>query len=113
MLDGNCLPEWDGLICWPESFPNEEVAVLCPDYVYDFNHNGTYAFSAITGCLGYLIICWWNPCTGLVTLEALTGLACGQFNGCNHFGPLTVPSLSWVVKLLLTPLDLKLKFLSL
>ncbi|XP_066485372.1 parathyroid hormone/parathyroid hormone-related peptide receptor-like [Tiliqua scincoides] len=38
--DGNCLPEWDGIICWPESIPNEQVAVLCPDYVYDFNHNG-------------------------------------------------------------------------
>ncbi|XP_053117213.1 parathyroid hormone/parathyroid hormone-related peptide receptor-like [Hemicordylus capensis] len=40
MKGGNCLPEWDGIICWPESFPNEQVAVLCPDYVYDFNHNG-------------------------------------------------------------------------
>ncbi|XP_044300449.1 parathyroid hormone/parathyroid hormone-related peptide receptor-like [Varanus komodoensis] len=38
--DGHCLPEWDGIICWPESFPNKRVAVLCPDYVYDFNHNG-------------------------------------------------------------------------
>ncbi|XP_054851015.1 parathyroid hormone/parathyroid hormone-related peptide receptor-like [Eublepharis macularius] len=38
--DGNCLPEWDGIICWPESFPNELVAAPCPDYVYDFNHNG-------------------------------------------------------------------------
>ncbi|KAJ6654794.1 hypothetical protein lerEdw1_006483 [Lerista edwardsae] len=37
---GNCLPEWDGIICWPESAPNEQVAVLCPDYIYDFNHNG-------------------------------------------------------------------------
>ncbi|XP_033026436.1 parathyroid hormone/parathyroid hormone-related peptide receptor-like [Lacerta agilis] len=38
--DGNCLPEWDGIICWPESLPNKKVAVLCPDYVYDFNHHG-------------------------------------------------------------------------
>ncbi|XP_020649631.3 parathyroid hormone/parathyroid hormone-related peptide receptor [Pogona vitticeps] len=38
--DGHCVPEWDGIICWPESFPNENVAVSCPDYVYDFNHNG-------------------------------------------------------------------------
>nr|XP_056719326.1 parathyroid hormone/parathyroid hormone-related peptide receptor-like [Euleptes europaea] len=38
--DENCLPEWDGIICWPESFSNELVAVSCPDYVYDFNHDG-------------------------------------------------------------------------
>ncbi|XP_042327513.1 parathyroid hormone/parathyroid hormone-related peptide receptor-like [Sceloporus undulatus] len=38
--EGHCSPEWDGIICWPESSPNEKVAVLCPDYVYDFNHNG-------------------------------------------------------------------------
>uniref|UniRef100_A0A670IYK7 Parathyroid hormone/parathyroid hormone-related peptide receptor n=1 Tax=Podarcis muralis TaxID=64176 RepID=A0A670IYK7_PODMU len=36
--DGNCLPEWDGIICWPESLPSKKVAVRCPDYVYDFNH---------------------------------------------------------------------------
>ncbi|XP_060111214.1 parathyroid hormone/parathyroid hormone-related peptide receptor-like [Heteronotia binoei] len=40
LLDENCLPEWDGITCWPESFPNEVVAVPCPDYIYDFNHNG-------------------------------------------------------------------------
>ncbi|XP_043910889.1 parathyroid hormone/parathyroid hormone-related peptide receptor-like [Protopterus annectens] len=38
--DGNCLPEWDGIICWPESSPDEMVSVLCPDYIYDFNHKG-------------------------------------------------------------------------
>uniref|UniRef100_A0A8D0E905 Parathyroid hormone/parathyroid hormone-related peptide receptor n=1 Tax=Salvator merianae TaxID=96440 RepID=A0A8D0E905_SALMN len=38
--DGNCVPEWDGIICWPQSIPNEKVEVLCPDYVYDFNHHG-------------------------------------------------------------------------
>uniref|UniRef100_A0A670IVR3 Parathyroid hormone/parathyroid hormone-related peptide receptor n=1 Tax=Podarcis muralis TaxID=64176 RepID=A0A670IVR3_PODMU len=38
--DGNCLPEWDGIICWPESLPSKKVAVRCPDYVYDFNHQG-------------------------------------------------------------------------
>ncbi|XP_015263989.1 PREDICTED: parathyroid hormone/parathyroid hormone-related peptide receptor [Gekko japonicus] len=48
--DGNCLPEWDGIICWPESFPNELVAVPCPDYVYDFNHNGhAYRYCDVDG----------------------------------------------------------------
>uniref|UniRef100_U3IRJ0 Parathyroid hormone/parathyroid hormone-related peptide receptor n=1 Tax=Anas platyrhynchos platyrhynchos TaxID=8840 RepID=U3IRJ0_ANAPP len=35
-----CLPEWDGIICWPEGSPSQEVAVPCPDYIYDFNHKG-------------------------------------------------------------------------
>ncbi|XP_039211807.1 parathyroid hormone/parathyroid hormone-related peptide receptor-like [Crotalus tigris] len=38
--DGHCLPEWDGIICWPASLPDKKVAVLCPDYIYDFNHHG-------------------------------------------------------------------------
>ncbi|XP_032091836.1 parathyroid hormone/parathyroid hormone-related peptide receptor-like [Thamnophis elegans] len=38
--DGHCLPEWDGIICWPASLPGKKVAVLCPDYIYDFNHHG-------------------------------------------------------------------------
>ncbi|XP_016850125.2 parathyroid hormone/parathyroid hormone-related peptide receptor [Anolis carolinensis] len=38
--EGHCLPEWDGIICWPQSPPNEKVAVSCPDYIYDFTHNG-------------------------------------------------------------------------
>lgn len=50
LLGENCLPEWDGIICWPESFPNELVAVPCPDYVYDFNHDGMYALSSISAC---------------------------------------------------------------
>ncbi|NWX88692.1 PTH1R protein, partial [Nothoprocta pentlandii] len=38
--DPSCLPEWDGIICWPQGSPSQEVAVPCPDYIYDFNHNG-------------------------------------------------------------------------
>ncbi|XP_077170389.1 parathyroid hormone/parathyroid hormone-related peptide receptor-like isoform X1 [Paroedura picta] len=48
--DGNCLPEWDGIICWPESFPHELVVVPCPDYVYDFNHDGhAYRYCDVDG----------------------------------------------------------------
>ncbi|ROL40988.1 Parathyroid hormone/parathyroid hormone-related peptide receptor [Anabarilius grahami] len=35
-----CVPEWDGIICWPAGKPSQMVAVLCPDYIYDFNHRG-------------------------------------------------------------------------
>ncbi|KAK7122968.1 hypothetical protein R3I94_019930 [Phoxinus phoxinus] len=35
-----CLPEWDGIICWPAGKPSQMVAVLCPEYIYDFNHRG-------------------------------------------------------------------------
>ncbi|XP_074835217.1 parathyroid hormone/parathyroid hormone-related peptide receptor-like [Carettochelys insculpta] len=38
--DARCLPEWDGIICWPEGFPSQEVSVPCPKYIYDFNHKG-------------------------------------------------------------------------
>ncbi|XP_009318732.1 PREDICTED: parathyroid hormone/parathyroid hormone-related peptide receptor-like [Pygoscelis adeliae] len=38
--DTSCLPEWDGIICWPKGSPSQEVSVPCPDYIYDFNHNG-------------------------------------------------------------------------
>ncbi|XP_041056609.1 parathyroid hormone 2 receptor-like [Carcharodon carcharias] len=38
--DGSCFPEWDGLTCWPSGFPGEIIAVPCPSYIYDFNHNG-------------------------------------------------------------------------
>lgn len=38
--DTSCLPEWDGIICWPKGFPSQEVSVPCPDYIYDFNHRG-------------------------------------------------------------------------
>ncbi|XP_067326353.1 parathyroid hormone 2 receptor isoform X2 [Anolis sagrei] len=36
----DCLPEWDGLICWPRGSAGKTVAVPCPLYVYDFNHKG-------------------------------------------------------------------------
>ncbi|KAK4808632.1 hypothetical protein QYF61_012702 [Mycteria americana] len=38
--DTSCLPEWDGIICWPKGSPGQEVSVPCPDYIYDFNHKG-------------------------------------------------------------------------
>ncbi|NXI89468.1 PTH1R protein, partial [Psophia crepitans] len=38
--DTSCLPEWDGIICWPKGSPSQEVSVPCPDYIYDFNHEG-------------------------------------------------------------------------
>ncbi|XP_044281123.1 parathyroid hormone/parathyroid hormone-related peptide receptor isoform X1 [Varanus komodoensis] len=38
--DGFCVSEWDNLICWPESAPGELVSMPCPDYIFDFNHDG-------------------------------------------------------------------------
>uniref|UniRef100_A0AAY4AKW5 Parathyroid hormone/parathyroid hormone-related peptide receptor n=1 Tax=Denticeps clupeoides TaxID=299321 RepID=A0AAY4AKW5_9TELE len=36
----DCPPEWDGIICWPYAKPGQLVPVLCPEYIYDFNHRG-------------------------------------------------------------------------
>ncbi|XP_016138099.1 parathyroid hormone 2 receptor-like [Sinocyclocheilus grahami] len=38
--DEVCSPGWDGLVCWPRGSPGTVTKVLCPSYVYDFNHNG-------------------------------------------------------------------------
>ncbi|XP_018517128.2 LOW QUALITY PROTEIN: parathyroid hormone 3 receptor [Lates calcarifer] len=38
--EGDCIPEWDGIICWPRSRAGQLVSVLCPEYIYDFNHKG-------------------------------------------------------------------------
>ncbi|XP_013869384.1 parathyroid hormone 3 receptor isoform X2 [Austrofundulus limnaeus] len=38
--EGDCVPEWDGIICWPRSRSGQLVSVLCPEYIYDFNHRG-------------------------------------------------------------------------
>ncbi|XP_068614001.1 parathyroid hormone/parathyroid hormone-related peptide receptor-like [Brachionichthys hirsutus] len=38
--EGDCLPEWDGIICWPQSRAGQLVSVMCPGYIYDFNHRG-------------------------------------------------------------------------
>ncbi|XP_062234431.1 parathyroid hormone 3 receptor [Platichthys flesus] len=38
--EGDCIPEWDGIICWPRSREGQLVSVLCPEYIYDFNHGG-------------------------------------------------------------------------
>ncbi|KAL7991470.1 hypothetical protein Chor_015726 [Crotalus horridus] len=35
-----CFPEWDGLICWPRGSVGKTLAVPCPSYIYDFNHQG-------------------------------------------------------------------------
>ncbi|XP_072905225.1 parathyroid hormone/parathyroid hormone-related peptide receptor [Hemitrygon akajei] len=37
---GFCAPQWDGILCWPEGPPGKLVPVQCPDYIYDFNHQG-------------------------------------------------------------------------
>ncbi|NWU68747.1 PTH1R protein, partial [Pterocles burchelli] len=48
--DSSCLPEWDGIICWPTGSPSQEVAVPCPDYIYDFNHHGhAYRYCSADG----------------------------------------------------------------
>ncbi|XP_062859944.1 parathyroid hormone 3 receptor [Trichomycterus rosablanca] len=43
LQEEDCVPEWDGIICWPRGKHGQLVAVLCPEYVYDFNHRG-YAY---------------------------------------------------------------------
>lgn len=40
LSDGDCIPEWDGIICWPQSRAGQLVSVMCPEYIYDFNHRG-------------------------------------------------------------------------
>ncbi|XP_051496345.1 parathyroid hormone/parathyroid hormone-related peptide receptor-like [Apus apus] len=48
--DTSCLPEWDGIICWPKGSPSQEVSVPCPDYIYDFNHKGhAYRYCSVYG----------------------------------------------------------------
>uniref|UniRef100_A0A672UI54 Parathyroid hormone/parathyroid hormone-related peptide receptor n=1 Tax=Strigops habroptila TaxID=2489341 RepID=A0A672UI54_STRHB len=48
--DTSCLPEWDGIICWPKGSPSREVSVPCPDYIYDFNHQGrAYRYCSSSG----------------------------------------------------------------
>ncbi|XP_027014896.2 parathyroid hormone 3 receptor [Tachysurus fulvidraco] len=38
--EGDCVPEWDGIICWPKGKRSQLLAVPCPEYVYDFDHKG-------------------------------------------------------------------------
>ncbi|XP_077482415.1 parathyroid hormone/parathyroid hormone-related peptide receptor-like isoform X2 [Stigmatopora argus] len=40
LQEGDCVPEWDGIICWPSGASAQLVSVPCPDYIYDFNHRG-------------------------------------------------------------------------
>ncbi|XP_069778223.1 parathyroid hormone/parathyroid hormone-related peptide receptor isoform X2 [Narcine bancroftii] len=35
-----CTPQWDGILCWPEGSPGKLVPMQCPEYIYDFNHQG-------------------------------------------------------------------------
>jgi len=44
LSENYCLPEWDGIICWPAGKPSQMIAVLCPEYIYDFNHRGLHYF---------------------------------------------------------------------
>ncbi|KAJ3592593.1 hypothetical protein NHX12_007720 [Muraenolepis orangiensis] len=41
LKDDWCPPGWDGLICWPQGSPGLITRVLCPSYIYDFNHKGS------------------------------------------------------------------------
>ncbi|KAI2667190.1 Parathyroid hormone/parathyroid hormone-related peptide receptor [Labeo rohita] len=34
------MPEWDGIVCWPEGLPGRTVSAACPVYIHDFNHKG-------------------------------------------------------------------------
>lgn len=36
-----CPPQWDGIICWPQGSQNQLVSVPCPEYIYDFSHQGS------------------------------------------------------------------------
>uniref|UniRef100_A0A3P9MFR6 Parathyroid hormone/parathyroid hormone-related peptide receptor n=1 Tax=Oryzias latipes TaxID=8090 RepID=A0A3P9MFR6_ORYLA len=48
--EGDCVPEWDGIICWPQSRAGQLVSVPCPEYIYDFNHRGrAYRQCDVTG----------------------------------------------------------------
>ncbi|XP_059830142.1 parathyroid hormone/parathyroid hormone-related peptide receptor-like isoform X2 [Hypanus sabinus] len=40
VTEGFCAPQWDGVLCWPEGPPGKLVPMQCPDYIYDFNHQG-------------------------------------------------------------------------
>uniref|UniRef100_A0A8C4ZS43 Parathyroid hormone/parathyroid hormone-related peptide receptor n=1 Tax=Gadus morhua TaxID=8049 RepID=A0A8C4ZS43_GADMO len=40
LIKGECVPEWDGIVCWPSGGAGEWVSIPCPEYIYDFNHKG-------------------------------------------------------------------------
>ncbi|XP_052466694.1 parathyroid hormone/parathyroid hormone-related peptide receptor-like [Carassius gibelio] len=40
ITEGYCIPEWDGIVCWPEGLPGRMVSTACPDYMHDFDHKG-------------------------------------------------------------------------
>lgn len=42
LSEDSCVPEWDGIVCWPKGKPSQLVTVLCPEYIYDFNHRGLH-----------------------------------------------------------------------
>uniref|UniRef100_A0A8C6ZE15 Parathyroid hormone 2 receptor n=1 Tax=Nothoprocta perdicaria TaxID=30464 RepID=A0A8C6ZE15_NOTPE len=50
LQEGDCFPEWDGLICWPRGSVGKMLAVPCPRYVYDFNHKGVaFRYCSLNG----------------------------------------------------------------
>ncbi|KAK0131511.1 Parathyroid hormone/parathyroid hormone-related peptide receptor [Merluccius polli] len=40
LIKGQCVPEWDGIVCWPRGRAGQWVSMPCPEYIYDFNHRG-------------------------------------------------------------------------
>ncbi|KAJ3607361.1 hypothetical protein NHX12_024412 [Muraenolepis orangiensis] len=40
LIEGQCVPEWDGIVCWPRGAAGQWVSMACPEYIYDFNHRG-------------------------------------------------------------------------
>jgi len=66
--EADCIPEWDGIICWPRSRAGQLVSVLCPEYIYDFNHRGGAAQetwtrknnTALTWCGGAKLSSYWR-----------------------------------------------------
>ncbi|KAG7271626.1 hypothetical protein CRUP_009284 [Coryphaenoides rupestris] len=40
LIKGQCVPEWDGIVCWPRGGAGQWVSMPCPEYIYDFNHRG-------------------------------------------------------------------------
>ncbi|XP_028286487.1 parathyroid hormone 3 receptor isoform X2 [Parambassis ranga] len=45
LKEGECMPEWDGIICWPRSRAGQLVSMLCPEYIYDFNHQDCLVYA--------------------------------------------------------------------
>uniref|UniRef100_A0A674I3Q0 Parathyroid hormone 2 receptor n=1 Tax=Terrapene triunguis TaxID=2587831 RepID=A0A674I3Q0_9SAUR len=95
--EGNCFPEWDGLICWPRGSLGKMLAVPCPPYIYDFNHKGV-AFrhcspNGTWGLVQGLNRTWANYSDCLRYLQP--EISSGKVRGC--FYPITNPEIDKVV----------------